>query len=160
VGAALSTLQVRALCCPPPGTGRTCGVPASYLSSQQGAAEAVAVKKELRKASPTCKVGRGGVGEGAPLWLSALAARCGKEAGVHPRSGCLPRLKVLPTSAIGSFPLDARTRAAARSAARPAQLLYVTPEQLVQSAALRDILTGLQQRGRLARFVIDEVGLY
>jgi len=38
------------------------------------------------------------------------------------------------------------------------QLLYVTPEQLVQSGALRDVLTGLQQRGRLARFVIDEVG--
>lgn len=37
------------------------------------------------------------------------------------------------------------------------QLLYVTPEQLVQSGALREILTGLMQRGRLARFVIDEV---
>ncbi len=50
--------QVRALCCPPPSSGRTCGVPASYLSSQQGAGEAIAVKKELRKAAPTCKVRR------------------------------------------------------------------------------------------------------
>lgn len=37
------------------------------------------------------------------------------------------------------------------------KLLYVTPEQLVKSDSLRRILQGLAQRGRLARFVIDEV---
>lgn len=47
---------MRALVSPHPVAGRGCGVPATYISSQQGAAEAVAVKKELRKAVPTCKV--------------------------------------------------------------------------------------------------------
>ena len=83
--------QVKALCCLP-----SCGgVPATYLSSQQSAAEATAVRRELRKVerggSPTCK------------------------------------------------------------------LLYVTPEQLVKSAALREALEGLRVKGLLARVVVDEV---
>lgn len=72
------TPQVRALCCPAPGRG--CGVPASYLSSQQGAAEAVAVKRELRKMAPTCKVGR-----------TLLLPKAGGE---HPWAGAL----LLPTA--------------------------------------------------------------
>jgi superfamily II DNA helicase RecQ len=36
------------------------------------------------------------------------------------------------------------------------QLLYVTPEQLAQSGALREILQNLAARRRLARFVVDE----
>lgn len=37
------------------------------------------------------------------------------------------------------------------------KLLYVTPEKLTASPALRGCLTGLYKRGKLARFVIDEV---
>ncbi len=37
------------------------------------------------------------------------------------------------------------------------KLLYITPEQLVASAALASILESLQKRGLLARFVVDEV---
>ncbi|KAK9901519.1 hypothetical protein WJX75_000114 [Coccomyxa subellipsoidea] len=36
------------------------------------------------------------------------------------------------------------------------KLLYITPEQLVASAALGSILESLQRRGLLARFVVDE----
>ena len=39
------------------------------------------------------------------------------------------------------------------------KLLYITPEQLVASAALTDALQQLKQRGLLARFVVDEVRL-
>lgn len=78
--------QVMALCCLP-----AAGVPTTYLSSQQSAGEARAVRRELAKEVPSCK------------------------------------------------------------------LLYVTPEQLVKSAGLQAALTGLMQRGRLSRFVIDEV---
>ena len=43
---------MRALC-----TNSVCGgVPATYLSSQQSRAEAVAVLRELGKARPTCKL--------------------------------------------------------------------------------------------------------
>lgn len=78
--------QVRALCSAP-----ACGgIPATFLSSQQGRTEAVAVLRELNKARPTCK------------------------------------------------------------------LLYVTPEQLVKSSALNDILRRLNENGMLARVVIDE----
>ncbi|KAJ9510093.1 hypothetical protein QJQ45_015561, partial [Haematococcus lacustris] len=79
--------QVMALCTGRPGG---CGVPATYLSSQQSKGEALGVLRELNKAQPTCK------------------------------------------------------------------LLYVTPEQLVKSSALKDILARLHARGRLARIVIDE----
>lgn len=42
--------------------------------------------------------------------------------------------------------------------AEPAlKLLYVTPEKLTASTALKNCLTGLYRRGKLARFVIDEV---
>jgi bloom syndrome protein len=34
---------------------------------------------------------------------------------------------------------------------------YVTPEQLVKSNALKEVLQKLHQRGRLARLVVDEV---
>jgi bloom syndrome protein len=37
------------------------------------------------------------------------------------------------------------------------KLLYVTPEQLIASAALDSVLQDLQKRGLLARFVVDEV---
>ncbi len=37
------------------------------------------------------------------------------------------------------------------------KLLYVTPEQLVKGTRLQALLAGLHARGRLARFVIDEV---
>lgn len=37
------------------------------------------------------------------------------------------------------------------------KLLYVTPEQLVKGTRLQTLLGGLHARGRLARFVIDEV---
>lgn len=37
------------------------------------------------------------------------------------------------------------------------KLLYVTPEQLVKSGALQEVLQALCQRGKLARVVIDEV---
>lgn len=37
------------------------------------------------------------------------------------------------------------------------KLLYITPEQLVASAALVSALQALQSRGLLARFVVDEV---
>lgn len=37
------------------------------------------------------------------------------------------------------------------------KLLYVTPEQLVASAALSAALESLQRRGLLARIVVDEV---
>ena len=40
------------------------------------------------------------------------------------------------------------------------KLLYITPEQLVASAALVSALQALQSRGLLARFVVDEVGIY
>ncbi|POS85601.1 hypothetical protein EPUL_002140 [Erysiphe pulchra] len=36
------------------------------------------------------------------------------------------------------------------------QLLYVTPEMVSQSGQMRDILSSLHQKSRLARFVIDE----
>ncbi|KAL0279324.1 UNVERIFIED_CONTAM: hypothetical protein PYX00_000916 [Menopon gallinae] len=39
----------------------------------------------------------------------------------------------------------------------PIKLLYVTPEKVGSSNMLRSCLTGLYQRGMLARFVIDEV---
>ena len=44
--------QVRALVALPAGGG----VPATFLSSQQSAAEATAVRRELRKAAPSCKL--------------------------------------------------------------------------------------------------------
>ena len=37
------------------------------------------------------------------------------------------------------------------------KLLYITPEQLVASAALMDVLQQLMRRNLLARFVVDEV---
>ena len=37
------------------------------------------------------------------------------------------------------------------------KLLYITPEQLVASAALVDVLQQLMRRNLLARFVVDEV---
>ncbi|XP_057862111.2 ATP-dependent DNA helicase Q-like 1 isoform X2 [Cryptomeria japonica] len=36
------------------------------------------------------------------------------------------------------------------------KLLYVTPEKIAGSTSFQDILTSLQQKGQLARFVIDE----
>lgn len=70
------------------------GVPATYLSSQQSAAQKKAVFKELSQARPSCK------------------------------------------------------------------LLYVTPEQLVRSQALVEILQKLDSRGLFASLVIDEVNFY
>jgi bloom syndrome protein len=40
------------------------------------------------------------------------------------------------------------------------KLLYVTPEQLVASAALESALRELQRRNLLARFVVDEVSIF
>ncbi|KAL3687425.1 hypothetical protein R1sor_013734 [Riccia sorocarpa] len=67
-----------------------CGIPATFMSSQQSQSEGKAVILELRKHRPSCK------------------------------------------------------------------LVYVTPEKLVGSSSFRGILNVLQQKGQLARFVVDE----
>ena len=44
-----------------------------------------------------------------------------------------------------------------RKASPSCKLLYVTPEQLSKNGLLQDLLAELHERGKLARFVIDEV---
>lgn len=46
-------MQVSALCQGRPGG---CGIPATFLSSQQSKAEALGVLRELNKDTPTCKL--------------------------------------------------------------------------------------------------------
>lgn len=56
--------------------------------------------------------------------------------------------------------MDAENRnfslAQLRSPEPTASLVYVTPEMISKSAQFKDVLQGLYQRKRLARFVVDE----
>ena len=66
----------------------------------------------------------------------------------------------IPASFISSQQTKAEVAAvfAELSKAQPTcKLLYVTPEQLVKSSRLQSVLSSLQNRGLLARLVIDEV---
>jgi superfamily II DNA helicase RecQ len=108
--------QVRALCLNPLG-----GVPASFLSSQQSAAESAAVKDELRK---VC-------GCGCVCWSPDGAqerqqwSRGGLGCCAFPT--CRPAsVKVVPAA-------SASSRAAPIQPLPSVKLLYVTPEQLVKS---------------------------
>ena len=43
-----------------------------------------------------------------------------------------------------------------RDGSSPLRLLYITPERLSKSAALKNSLKALMHEGRLTRFVVDE----
>ena len=66
----------------------------------------------------------------------------------------------VPAAYLNSHQTKEQRTAVLREMAKPVptcKLLYVTPEQLAASGALKDILSRLTQRGLVSLFVVDEV---
>jgi superfamily II DNA helicase RecQ len=65
----------------------------------------------------------------------------------------------VPTLCLNSHQTAAQRKFAFSELSRPqpdVKLLYVTPEMMVQSQHMRNLLQNLYQKKQLARFVIDE----
>ena len=122
------------------------GVPTAYLSSQQTLREKRAVFAVSCSASDHCRHSC------MPTVVKEL-------------NGVLPSVSLWTCLCSQETPQSPQQEGACHVVQelrkdRPSlKLLYITPEQLVASAALTDALQQLKQRGLLARFVVDEVRL-